>query len=88
MWHGFSPTAKARQCIRKHIITTADRSLGDCLCEFADNILRGNVSLTKLQTTLFKGLREFYEQTLYELDLQHLKSSEVKKGPLYADTTV
>ena len=40
---------KARPCIRKHLITNADRSLVDCLCERADNILRGNVPLTKLQ---------------------------------------
>ena len=40
---------KARPCIRKHLITKADRSLVDCLCECADNILRGNVPLTKLQ---------------------------------------
>ena len=40
---------KARSCIRKHLITKADRSLVDCLCECADNILRGNVPLTKLQ---------------------------------------
>ena len=40
---------KARPCIRKHLITKADRSLVDWLCECADNILRGNVSLTKPQ---------------------------------------
>jgi hypothetical protein len=40
---------KARPCIRKHLITKTDRSLVDCLCECADNILRGNVPLTKLQ---------------------------------------
>ena len=40
---------KARPCIRKHLITKADRSLVDCLCECADNILRGNVPLTKPQ---------------------------------------
>jgi phage terminase small subunit len=34
---------KARPCIRKHLITKADRTLVDCLCECADNILRGNV---------------------------------------------
>ena len=37
---------KARPCIRKHLITKADHSLVDCLCECADNILRGNVPLT------------------------------------------
>ena len=40
---------KTKPCIRKHIITKADGSLVDCLCECADNILRGNVSLTKPQ---------------------------------------
>ena len=40
---------KARPCIRKHLITKADHSLVDCLCECADNILRGNVPLTKPQ---------------------------------------
>ena len=36
---------KTKPCIRKNIITKADGSL----CECADNILRGNVPLTKLQ---------------------------------------
>ena len=40
---------KARPCIRKHLITKADRSLVDCLCECADNILRGYVPLTNPQ---------------------------------------
>ena len=40
---------EARPCIRKYLITKADRSLVDCLCECADNILRGNVPLAKLQ---------------------------------------
>jgi hypothetical protein len=40
---------KTKPCIRKHLITKADGSLVDCLCECADNILRGNVPLTKLQ---------------------------------------
>ena len=38
---------KTKPCIRKHLITKADRSIVDCLCECADNILRGNVPLTK-----------------------------------------
>ena len=45
---------KARPCIRNHLITKADRSLVDCLCECADNILRGNVPLTKLQKEKLK----------------------------------
>ena len=52
---------KGRPCIRNHLITKADRSLVDCLCECADNILRGNVPLTKLQKEKLKrnkaGLR-------------------------------
>ena len=40
---------KGRPCNRNHLITKTDRSLADCLCECADNILRGNVPLTKLQ---------------------------------------
>jgi hypothetical protein len=42
---------KTKPCIRKHLITNADRSLVDCLC---DNILRGNVPLTKLQKEKLK----------------------------------
>jgi hypothetical protein len=30
-----------KPCIRKHLITKADRSLVNCLCECVDNILRG-----------------------------------------------
>ncbi len=45
---------KARPCIRNHLITKADRSLVDCLCECADNILRGNAPLTKLQKEKLK----------------------------------
>ena len=37
---------KTRPCIRNHLITKADRSLVDCMCECADNILRGTVPLT------------------------------------------
>ena len=46
---------KARPCFRNHRITKADRSLVDCLCECANNILRGNVPLTKLQKEKLKG---------------------------------
>ena len=45
---------KTKPCIRKHIITKADGSLVDCLCECADNILRVNVPLTKLQKDKLK----------------------------------
>lgn len=52
---------KTKPCIRKHLITKADRSLVDCLCECADNILRDNVPLTNLQKENLKrnkaGLR-------------------------------
>jgi hypothetical protein len=52
---------KTKLCIRKHLITKADRSLVDSLCECADNISRGNVPLTKLQKETLKrnkaGLR-------------------------------
>ena len=52
---------KTNPCIRKHLITKVDRSLVDCLCECVDNILRGNVPLTKLQKEKLKrnkaGLR-------------------------------
>ena len=48
--------------MHKHIKRKADGSLVDCLCECADNILRGNVPLTKLQKEKHKkneaGLRE------------------------------
>ena len=56
---------KTKPCIRKHLITKADRSLVDCLWECADNILRGNVPLTKLQKEKLKrnkaGLRGFIQ---------------------------
>ena len=59
---------KARPCIRNHLITKADRSLVDCLCECADNILRGNVPLTKLQTEKLKrnkaGLRALRKKSV------------------------
>jgi hypothetical protein len=48
---------KTKPCIRKHLITKADRILVDCLCECADNILRGNVPLTKLQKERLKNAR-------------------------------
>ena len=44
---------KTKPCIRKHLITKANRCLVDCLCECADNILRGNVPLTKPQKEKF-----------------------------------
>jgi hypothetical protein len=59
---------KTKPCIRKHLITKADRSLVDCLCECADNILRGNVPLTKLQKEKLKrnkaGLRPLTKQSV------------------------
>jgi len=45
---------KARPCIRNHLIAKTDRSLVDCLCECADNILRGNAQLTKIQKEKLK----------------------------------
>ena len=52
---------KARPCICNHLIAKADCSLVDCLCECANNSLRGSVSLTKLQKEKLKrnkaGLR-------------------------------
>jgi hypothetical protein len=48
---------KTKSCIRKHLITKADRSLVDCLCECADNILRGNVPLIKLQKEKLKRIK-------------------------------
>ena len=45
---------KTKPCIRKHLITKADRSLVDGLCECTDNSLRGNVPLTKLQKEKLK----------------------------------
>ena len=59
---------KTKPCIRKHIITKADGSLIDCLCECADNILRGNVPLTKLQKEKLKrnkaGLRALTKKSV------------------------
>ena len=50
---------KTKPCIRKHIITKADGSLVDCLCECADNILRSLLApvasvVAPLLSTLFK----------------------------------
>ena len=59
---------KTKPCIRKHLITKADRSLVDCLCECDDNILRGNVPLTKLQNEKLKrnkaGLRALAKKSV------------------------
>ena len=59
---------KTKPCIRKHLITKADRSLVDCLCECDDNILRGNVPLTKSQKEKLKkkkaGLRALTKKSV------------------------
>jgi hypothetical protein len=59
---------KTKPCIRKHLITKADCSLVDCLCECADTILRGNVPLAKLQKEKFKrkkaGLRALTKKSV------------------------
>ena len=59
---------KARPCMRKLLIDKADRSLVECLCEIADNILRGNVRLTPLQKDKLKrnktGLRELTKKSV------------------------
>ena len=60
---------KARPCIRNQLITIADRSLVDCLCECADNILRGIVPLTTLQKEKLKrnkaGLRTLTKKSVF-----------------------
>lgn len=52
---------RAKPCIRKHLIQKADRSLVECFCEVADNILKGNLPLTPKQKVSLKknksGLR-------------------------------
>ena len=59
---------KARPCIRKHLIEKADRSLIECLCECADNILKGNVQLTPTQRDQLQrnkvGLRELVKKSV------------------------
>ena len=59
---------KTKPCIRKHLIAKADRSLVDCLCECADNMLRGNVPLTKPQKEKLKrnkaGLRTLTKRSV------------------------
>jgi hypothetical protein len=63
---------KARPCIRNHLITKTDRSLVNCLCGCADNILRGNVPLTKLQ-------KEKLKRNKAELRVLTKKSVSLKK---------
>ena len=59
---------KTKPCISKHLKTKSDRSLVDCLCECTDNILRGNVLLTKLQKEKLKrnkaGLRTLTKKSV------------------------
>jgi hypothetical protein len=59
---------KTKPCIRIHLITKADRSLVDGLCECTDNSLRGNVPLTKLQKEKLKrnkaGLRALTKKSV------------------------
>jgi len=66
--HKSTNRQKTKPCIRKHLITKADRSLVDCLCECVDNILRGNVPLTKLQKEKLKrnkaGLRALTKKSV------------------------
>ena len=51
-----------------YFLPTTDRSLVDCLCECADNILRGKVPLTKLQKENLKsnkaGLRALTKKSV------------------------
>ena len=71
---------KARPCVSKHIIDKADRSLIECLCECADNILKGNVQLTPAQRDKLKknrsGLRDLVKKSV---SLKRRKSL-LKKG--------
>ena len=59
---------KAKPCISKQIFAKADRSLVECLCECADNILRGNVQLTQAQKTKLRryqaGLRTLAKKSI------------------------
>ena len=59
---------KAKPCMRKVLIDKADRSLVECLCEIADNVLRGNVHLTPQQKDKLKrnriGLRQLTKKSV------------------------
>lgn len=76
---------KAKPCISKQIIAKADRSLVECLCECADNILKGNVQLTPTQKTKLRknktGLRTLAQKSV---SLQKKKAVLQKGGFLGA----
>lgn len=59
---------QAKPCIQKHLIGKADRSLIECLCECADNILKGHVELSRTQKDKLKknksGLRELVKKSV------------------------
>jgi hypothetical protein len=71
---------KARPCIRNHLITKPDRSLVDCLCECADNILKGNVPLTKLQKEKLKRNKAELRVLTKKLISLNKKKAILQKG--------
>jgi hypothetical protein len=78
---------KTKPCIRKHIITKADGSLIDCLCECADNILRGNVPLTKLQKEKLKRNKAGLRALMKKVFLSQTEESDLTERWIFGIPT-
>ena len=64
--------AQAKPCMCKAIIGAADQDLITCLCECAQNILNGNVPLSKAH------LKQLHQ---YRTDVRNLAKSEQPNIP-------
>jgi hypothetical protein len=78
---------KTKPCFRKHLITKADRSLVDSLCECAENILRGNVPLTKLQKEKLSRIKARLRALTKKVGLSQKEESDLTENWIFGIPT-
>ncbi len=73
---------KAKPCMCKAIVGAADQDLIFCLCECAQNVLNGNVPLTKAHLKKLKRYRKDIRHLVKKRTSQHNKKKILQKGGL------
>lgn len=72
--------ANAKPCMCKAIIKAADRELLLCLCECAQNILNGNVTLSKSHLKKLQRYRTDVRNLAKKRTAKHTKKKILQKG--------
>ena len=76
--------AQAKPCMCKAIIGAADRDLITCLCECAQNILNGNVPLSKAHLKRLHQYRMDMHKLAKKRTAKHTKKKILQKGGFLA----